>query len=374
MTDCVEDGAHDAASKVTLPQGHAPLQGRYVLAGRGFLNPPLTSVVRPRAGRGLSGGCREGQCGQVELDPVLELYGLPPEQFTAARNQLAAVLQGDGDTRGSAAVKALRKPTVAAWLANRLVRIAPDRIAELTDFGDDLRKAHRTGDRRRLKELTPRRHEMVHRLADAARRDAAANGRAISATTAERLAATLDAALVDPAAAQLLRSGRLTAGLRHVGFGVVDETGQPAALVAPSTNQRASRATTVQAPPRGGAQTKKPALRKSKNATHEDLLRRQRAELDERLRQVEADYQEAERDRLEAESELDANEHHIADMQTANERLTDELEQARRELRQAQSRTRKLERALTRAARLAAAARRRLDAQNQRLKAFNESP
>lgn len=55
-------------------------------------------------------------------------------------------------------------------------------------------------------------------------------------------------------------------------------------------------------------------------------------------------------DRQGAEAELDANEHHIADMQTAIERLTDELEQACRELRQAQSRTRKLERALTRAA------------------------
>jgi septal ring factor EnvC (AmiA/AmiB activator) len=58
-------------------------------------------------------------------------------------------------------------------------------------------------------------------------------------------------------------------------------------------------------------------------------------------------------------------------MQTAIERLTDELEQARRELRAAQSRTSKLERALTRAARDAAATRRRRDAQQQRLEAFN---
>ena len=113
----------------------------------------------------------------VELDPVLELYGLPAEQFIAARNQLAGAFPGAGDTRASAAVKALRKPTVAAWLANRLVRIAPDRIAELTEFGDDLREAHRTGDRDRLKELTPRRHEMVGGLVDAAREDAAAPGR-----------------------------------------------------------------------------------------------------------------------------------------------------------------------------------------------------
>lgn len=64
-------------------------------------------------------------------------------------------------------------------------------------------------------------------------------------------------------------------------------------------------------------------------------------------------------ERVAADSELDANEHHIADMQTAIERLTDELEQARRELRRAQSRTRKLNRALTRATRVAGAAQRR---------------
>lgn len=33
----------------------------------------------------------------------------------------------------------------------------------------------------------------------------------------------IEAALVDPAAAQLLHSGRLNAGLQHVDFGVVDE-------------------------------------------------------------------------------------------------------------------------------------------------------
>jgi hypothetical protein len=55
-----------------------------------------------------------------------------------------------------------------------------------------------------------------------------AGGRTVTAAVAERLAETLDAALVDPGAAQLLRGGRLTSALRHVGFGVVDETGQPA--------------------------------------------------------------------------------------------------------------------------------------------------
>lgn len=60
--------------------------------------------------------------------------------------------------------------------------------------------------------------------------------------------------------------------------------------------------------------------------------------LQQRLREVEVEYEAAERERLAVESELDANEHHIADLQPAIERLTDVLEQARREMHTAQAR------------------------------------
>jgi hypothetical protein len=306
----------------------------------------------------------------MELDPVLELYGLPPEQFTADRNRLAKTLRDAGDTRGSETIRGLRKPTIAAWLANRLVRTMPDQIAELTEFGQELREAHRLGERERLKVLTPRRHELVNRLVEVARANAAQDGRSITMSTAERLAATLDAAIVDPGAALLLRSGRLTSGLQHVGFGVVDETGTPVPLTAPARDRLMPTATAKAFPSRTGP-TKKAVGPRTRKLTRDELLRRQRTELQDRLREVEVDYEAAEKARSSAESELDANEHHIADLQTAIERLTDELEEARRELRQAQSRTRKLERALTQAARLAAAARRRRDAQQQRLEAFN---
>jgi len=70
----------------------------------------------------------------------------------------------------------------------------------------------------------------------------AAGGRRVTAQTAERLTETLDAALVDPGAAQLLRTGQLTSALRHVGFGVVDENGDPAqlALTGPPSRGRSS--------------------------------------------------------------------------------------------------------------------------------------
>jgi hypothetical protein len=305
------------------------------------------------------------------MDPnaVLELYGLPPEQFTAARNQLATALRDAGDIAGSAEVKALRKPTIAAWLANRLVRIAPDQVDELTEFGEQLREAHESGDGALLRRLTPRRHELVQRLVNVARADASASGRVLTDAAAERLTETLDAALVDPRAAQLLRTGRLNSAMHHVGFGVVDESGEPAAV------QPVKKAAAKAAPRAKATARKAPAAKTSATAdkaAEKQLLRRRRAELQQHLREAEAEYESAENERLAAESELDANEHHIADMQTAIERLTDELEQARRELRTAQGRTRKLEKALPVAARTAASAKRRLDAQQQRLEAFNE--
>ncbi|MFC0624079.1 hypothetical protein [Kribbella deserti] len=167
----------------------------------------------------------------MDLELVaVDLYGLAPDSFTAARNQAAAQAKAAGEITASAAIKALRKPTLAAWLANQLVRAEPDRVDELTRLGSELREAHLTRDGARLRELTPRRHELVAELVTAATRRAAEQGRKVTEAVADRLTETLDAALVDPTAAQLLRSGRLTSALRHVGFGVVDESGTPAHL------------------------------------------------------------------------------------------------------------------------------------------------
>jgi hypothetical protein len=43
-------------------------------------------------------------------------------------------------------LKALRKPTLAAWLANQLVRTDPGQVNDLTELGDQLREAHLSAD------------------------------------------------------------------------------------------------------------------------------------------------------------------------------------------------------------------------------------
>jgi hypothetical protein len=78
------------------------------------------------------------------LDPEAEigrLYGLPPERFTAARDDLAKRLRRSGAGEAAGAVKALRRPTVAAWAVNRLAREQPDALEELLDAGRRLAEA-----------------------------------------------------------------------------------------------------------------------------------------------------------------------------------------------------------------------------------------
>jgi len=165
----------------------------------------------------------------VDVDAVaVELYGLDPDQFTAARNERVKEAREAGATAASTRIKTLRKPTLAAWLTNLLVRTDPDGVNDLTQLGDELRAVHLAADGARLQELTPRRHNLVQELVTTARGRAKDRGRSVSQSVADRLAETLDAALIDPGAALLVRSGQLTSALRHVGFGVVDETGEPA--------------------------------------------------------------------------------------------------------------------------------------------------
>ena len=300
---------------------------------------------------------RPGHRREVDLDAVaVELYGLAPDEFTAARNQLVKSLGGDT----AAAIKSLRKPTLAAWLANLLVRTDPEGVNTLTELGEDLRAAHLSADGARLRALTPKRHALVKQLVASASAQAKQLGRSVTPAVADRLTETLDAALIDPGAAQLLRSGQLTSALRHVGFGVVDESGEPAKLA--PMRPRAVRSTP--------AKKASKAARRDPSGT-ERAAQRRRAELQARADEVEADYREAEQERAEAESVLDANQHQVADLQATIDRLTEELDQARQMLKTAQRDTSRLERAVDRATRTAAGAQRRRDAQQQRLANFD---
>ena len=69
------------------------------------------------------------------------LYGLPRDEFTGARNELAKRLRRDGRRPDAEKVKELRKPTAAAWIVNQVSRQARGDMKKLLSAGERMRKA-----------------------------------------------------------------------------------------------------------------------------------------------------------------------------------------------------------------------------------------
>src|SRR5512133_1155084 len=74
-------------------------------------------------------------------DALDGLYHGPLEEFTSARNELAKSLRSDGEAAAADEVKALRKPSRAAWLVNQLGVRKPKEVGELLEVGEELRAA-----------------------------------------------------------------------------------------------------------------------------------------------------------------------------------------------------------------------------------------
>ncbi|WP_369374105.1 hypothetical protein AB1046_08030 [Promicromonospora sp. Populi] len=175
--------------------------------------------------------------GPADLDTVLDtvldaLYARPLDEFIAARDDAARQVADSGDQLGAERIKRLPKPSVAAWVVNQVARDHADDVAALTAVGDELRAATQDRDRARLRALDHLRRERTDALVRAVRDAGEVGGRAVSAAVLDRLTETLTAAVMDADAAAAVRAGRLARALQHAGFGIVDEQGEEADLVA----------------------------------------------------------------------------------------------------------------------------------------------
>jgi hypothetical protein len=140
------------------------------------------------------------------LDDADDLYGLPLEEFTAARDALAKRLRGEKRREDADAVKALKRPSVAAGAINRAVR--EHGAEELLAAGEELRAAHGalldgSGDAAAVRAASERERSAVRDLAKVALGDDA------TPATEEKVRATLHAASVDDDVRSLLEAGRL---------------------------------------------------------------------------------------------------------------------------------------------------------------------
>ena len=155
----------------------------------------------------------------MDLDEaVTELYAAPLEEFVAVRTRLA---QAAGRP-GAAEIKALRKPTVTAWLLNQLAREHTDVVATVDDLGRRMRAAQAAADMTALRELRPERDAVLRDCVAAVRDVAEEHGRSLSQAGADEVSATVIAALADVESQAALASGMLVKTLSYSGFGEVD--------------------------------------------------------------------------------------------------------------------------------------------------------
>jgi hypothetical protein len=158
-----------------------------------------------------------------------ELYQLPPPAFTTARDEAVARAKAEGDTATAAAVAAMKRPSVAAWLVNLVALRSPESVDRLVALGETIRSAQSGADptmgapgqvAARLRELaSTRRAEMGALLATVEQLAIAAGATAPSKGHLSEVEATISAAMADDEAARTVRSGRLVKPLAHHGFG-----------------------------------------------------------------------------------------------------------------------------------------------------------
>lgn len=310
----------------------------------------------------------------MELDAVAdELYGLPPGDFTAARDRRAREARAAGQRELAGRIHRLRRPTLAAWASNLLVRRQPDEARLLLELGEALRRAHRDLDGAQLRELSARQHHVTAQLARQATRLAAEEGQRVSDAAQREVAETLHAALADPDAGKEWAAGRLARPLAApVGFG----TGTPAPTATPASappekEPRPGKEPRPEKKPRPG-KGHRPGEEPVPERQREQRERRDRGEREERerkqrergrqereqrerararVREAERALRAGEKERDEARSEAaraeerqHRSEEHVAELEERLRQAKDGRREARTAVREATTRLRRAER------------------------------
>jgi DNA-binding CsgD family transcriptional regulator len=155
------------------------------------------------------------------LEEADALYGESLSAFTRARDDRAKALKPE-DRELSEQVKALRKPSLAAWVLNLLVRREPDQVAQLVNVGAALRDAAASLDAAQLRTLTAQRRQLTAAVTTVSRRHALSEGQKVTESVASEIEETLTAAMVDGGAAEALQSGLLVRPFSTTGIDELD--------------------------------------------------------------------------------------------------------------------------------------------------------
>ncbi|MFC4496771.1 hypothetical protein ACFPA8_21805 [Streptomyces ovatisporus] len=279
----------------------------------------------------------------MDLDEVAdELYGLRPEDFTAARNDRAQQARSEGQRELAGQIRGLRRPTLAAWASNLLVRERQEEVAPLLRLGEELRGAHRNLDGEELRTLSHQQHQLVAALSRQAAQLASGAGQPLGPQAQQEVAQTLQAVMSDPDAAREWAAGRLAKPLSvPAGFDAAAREAAGAQARGGGAGARGKKPAPARTARRAdGAGREKEARTDERTRAAGERARREAREAADRAEELRRKAESAAEDAGAARAAREASEENLG-------RLRDELRQAELE----HSRCRKSEREADRTAR-----------------------
>ncbi len=157
-------------------------------------------------------------------EDVAALYAEAPDRFVAVRDELASRLKASGDADAAKRVKALRRPTTAAWAVDRVARERSRELEALFRAGKELGAAQRAaaagGGAESLREATEERRRLVGLLVGVAKDELEQAGMAAPRATLDKVENTFMAIASDEVATERIRRGTLDKELAApAGFG-----------------------------------------------------------------------------------------------------------------------------------------------------------
>lgn len=272
---------------------------------------------------------------QELADVAGRLYALPFDEFVAARTAAGKAAAAESNGPLAQAIKALPKPSIAAWTVNMLAHHRPDAVRELRDLGQTMQGAQAALDAAALWELSRERRKLLAAAVNTARRAAEEQGRSISGAVASEVEETLRAATADTAAAAAVQSGLLLRVLTADGVDQVDLSGAVAVPAALGPLQQPPRVTGGHAgpppkvsrrqPPEGPEKPRMQAVRRTPRPSSPSVLDKALAALAEAEAAAQA-----------AATEAESRDETLQDAAAEFTRLTAEVRETRQRLRKAE--------------------------------------
>jgi hypothetical protein len=251
------------------------------------------------------------------------LYAEPVGAFTAARDAAAKACE---DKELGKQVKALKKPSLAAWAVNLLVRRESDQIDQVLELAASLRAAAESMDGEGLRTLTRQRRQLTAALTTSAAHLTREYEVRLTPAVADQVEGVLTAAMLDPVAADVVRSGLVLTAFTSTG---VSELELVAVCAVPEA--LGHRAEAIDAAPSGP-----PTL----HVVPDDGIRLEAAterveeaelglaEADEELDHVTARAEKLQAKRLQLQGEIDELRRRLAGLEEDVDAVDEEIEEA----------------------------------------------